>query len=1080
MKNKKLFAILTLVCFMFTLMPVAAFAEETSAATNWIEVADTSWYTSTDSVYTINTAEELAGIAKLVNNGTTTFSNETIELGANIDLGGKEWTPIGPSTTKYFNGTFDGKNHNISNLTIETFQQYGNGFFQNLLGGAVVKNITFSNAKVGKTGTGNVIAIVSGYAYGTVTFESVAIENSSVLGFGKVSPILGMAADESGTTTFKNCHVRDTKIVGGYNIGALCGYLQNDISVENCTTNATTQIVSNGYEYAEVNSVCEHGDKVAGNYMIVEDTKNNVSYYYGGVADFYVWENGECNVQNDANLVYGINRNAEAIVDDIKYMTLADAIAAAESGDTVTLLADTELNETITIAEGKNITLDLNGRAITVGWDDESNGKHLYAFDNQGTFALTDSVGTGSITARGVKNYGTMVMNGGTIIACDTNGGYGVWNYGNFTMNDGTVKVTHVGSSNDQYGPTGLGNMSGATMTITGGNIEGASARAYALSSEGTLNITPAEGKEVTLKAPRGVAIDAGTAVINGGTFTVTDARDAAAETYYALYISGGESVIVNGGTFNAPHQSVWNTSEGTPLTINGGTFNASLTDGLDDNHEHISKAITVKGGTFKVDPTEFVATGYNAEAVGGKYVVVTNTSTDSGSDTVDTLVAAGTVKGEGDNKVVEVEIKGTYSTNMPEENVAGDVAVESNTVKVDATTPQVSGGAETETVAASVSLPKETAASMANAANDTKLEVAADAATVVLDKNALAAVAAEAAEQPAVITIEENANLKEDITTEVNGDEVAPATVVDIAVKVGGKEVLAEDAGVTTEITITVKTDITDDKAFVYYVTDENKLTEGQEVPVTDGVVTFTTDHLSSYAIFATKVAELEPVEPEEDTKPSTSTGGGGFSGSYNYPVNAGDVDGAKVSFSDNNAVAGEKVTITVTPDAGKQVDEVIVTDKDGKVIPVTKVGDNQYSFTMPAGKVNVSVTTEAIDYDSKIVLQINNKNVVVDGKTITNDVAPTIVGDRTMVPLRVIVEALGGSVDWDEATRTVTITIDGKVMKLVIDQPIPGFGQGAVIMDSRTMVPIRYIAEYVGAHVDWIEATQQIVILK
>ncbi len=213
----------------------------------------------------------------------------------------------------------------------------------------------------------------------------------------------------------------------------------------------------------------------------------------------------------------------------------------------------------------------------------------------------------------------------------------------------------------------------------------------------------------------------------------------------------------------------------------------------------------------------------------------------------------------------------------------------------------------------------------------------------------------------------------------------------------------------------------------------------------------------------------------------PSSSSGsGGGFSGSYNYPVTSADVDGADVTFSDNHATAGETVTITVTPDAGKKVDEVIVTDAKGNVIPVTKVGDNQYSFTMPVGRVNVSVSTETADYILRIVMQINNKNILVNNTTIVNDVAPVIIGDRTLVPVRIVTELLGGSAHWDSDTRTVTLKIDGKVLTLVIDEEIPGYGTGAVIINSRTYVPIRYVAEMLGANVEWIAATQQIVIEK
>ena len=120
--------------------------------------------------------------------------------------------------------------------------------------------------------------------------------------------------------------------------------------------------------------------------------------------------------------------------------------------------------------------------------------------------------------------------------------------------------------------------------------------------------------------------------------------------------------------------------------------------------------------------------------------------------------------------------------------------------------------------------------------------------------------------------------------------------------------------------------------------------------------------------------------------------------------------------------------------------------------------------------------------DADSKlrIVMQINNKNILVNGVTKVNDVAPVIVGDRTLVPIRVVTELLGGSADWDNATRTVTLKIDGKTMNMTIGKPIPGFGTSAVIMNDRTYVPVRYVMEKLGAEVEWINATRQIIIEK
>ena len=210
------------------------------------------------------------------------------------------------------------------------------------------------------------------------------------------------------------------------------------------------------------------------------------------------------------------------------------------------------------------------------------------------------------------------------------------------------------------------------------------------------------------------------------------------------------------------------------------------------------------------------------------------------------------------------------------------------------------------------------------------------------------------------------------------------------------------------------------------------------------------------------------------------SSGSSGGFSGTYNYPVKVDSTGDATVTLDKNYAVAGDKVTITVQPKSGKAVDEVIVTDKDDKVIAVTKVGDNKYSFTMPSGQVKVAVTTKAAAYDKRIVLQINNRNVLINSTTFANDVAPVIVDDRTMVPIRVITEALGGRADWNAASQTVALTIDGSVLRMTIGQTIAGFDAAPVILNDRTYVPIRYVAEKLGANVEWIANTQQIIIEK
>ena len=110
-----------------TVVLLAVFTVGTSAAWDGTTI-DTSWYNTTDTTFTLTTPEQLAGLAAIVNGALSSiapddFSGKTILLGADIDLGGKNWVPIGTTTgasgTTGFMGTFDGQGHYIKNLTID-------------------------------------------------------------------------------------------------------------------------------------------------------------------------------------------------------------------------------------------------------------------------------------------------------------------------------------------------------------------------------------------------------------------------------------------------------------------------------------------------------------------------------------------------------------------------------------------------------------------------------------------------------------------------------------------------------------------------------------------------------------------------------------------------------------------------------------------------------------------------------------------------------------------------------------------------------------------------------------------------
>ena len=163
MKKKVLSLLLTL-CLVMTFVPMAAFAEGTSVD-NWDGSADTSWYTSAPdaSEYHISTAEQLAGLAQLVNTdpGTTNFAGKTFYLEKDLDLSGHEWisigTGIGGDRPEYsFCGVFDGQGHVISNLyshesyiegADESHNLFRNALFGNVYNGEV-KNLGVANAEI--------------------------------------------------------------------------------------------------------------------------------------------------------------------------------------------------------------------------------------------------------------------------------------------------------------------------------------------------------------------------------------------------------------------------------------------------------------------------------------------------------------------------------------------------------------------------------------------------------------------------------------------------------------------------------------------------------------------------------------------------------------------------------------------------------------------------------------------------------------------------------------------------------------------------------------------------------------------
>ncbi|HYE68651.1 MAG TPA: N-acetylmuramoyl-L-alanine amidase family protein [Anaerovoracaceae bacterium] len=97
-------------------------------------------------------------------------------------------------------------------------------------------------------------------------------------------------------------------------------------------------------------------------------------------------------------------------------------------------------------------------------------------------------------------------------------------------------------------------------------------------------------------------------------------------------------------------------------------------------------------------------------------------------------------------------------------------------------------------------------------------------------------------------------------------------------------------------------------------------------------------------------------------------------------------------------------------------------------------------------------------------------------DGTDVVSDSPPVIVDGRTLIPARAVFEAMGGAVNWDEASREITVTVNKVNVKLVIDSRkayINGtemtLDVPARIIKNRTMIPVRFVSESVGCQVSW-----------
>jgi uncharacterized repeat protein (TIGR02543 family) len=174
---------------------------------------------------------------------------------------------------------------------------------------------------------------------------------------------------------------------------------------------------------------------------------------------------------------------------------------------------------------------------------------------------------------------------------------------------------------------------------------------------------------------------------------------------------------------------------------------------------------------------------------------------------------------------------------------------------------------------------------------------------------------------------------------------------------------------------------------------------------------------------------------------------------------------------------------TFTITPKAGYHIADVTI---DG----VSQGPISSYAFTGVKADHVIQARFEADKEETVIVLQIGKTTFTVNGSSKTLDSSPVIKNGRTLVSIRAIIEALGGTIGWDGTARKATVTLGSATIELWIGKgsatvngvstPIDATNAKVVpeIISGRTMLPLRFVSESFGCSVSWTNATRTITI--
>lgn len=150
-------------------------------------------------------------------------------------------------------------------------------------------------------------------------------------------------------------------------------------------------------------------------------------------------------------------------------------------------------------------------------------------------------------------------------------------------------------------------------------------------------------------------------------------------------------------------------------------------------------------------------------------------------------------------------------------------------------------------------------------------------------------------------------------------------------------------------------------------------------------------------------------------------------------------------------------------------------------KIAEMQQIMRNKYTLEEFEKLTEIAATLEELEGIEVIPVE----NILISKGNAKFDTPPVIKHGRTLIPVRAVTEAMGATVEWNEEEKIVTITKDDKIIefnlaenKVYVDEVETTIDVPAEVMNKRTMVPLRFIAEQLGLNVDWDEESNTIEI--